>query len=379
VKVEQKLAEWQEAGLIDAATAGRIRAHEGGGEARPYLLYAVGGLGALSIGIGLVSIVASNWDAIPGGLKLALDLALLLGLALAAHRAPRGGWLAEVLIFVDFGAVLASIGLVAQVYHLGGRTEDALLFWSVITAPLVLHGTRRFLALVWFVAAESVVLAELARLLDWMWHRQEEIVALTVAYVLSLALAALGDWAWFSGRKPAFASVSGTLGRVQLVALGTLVPLGWYGYGHDEQRVGGLGMICLLGVVAAGVALALRDRAAGQARGGLVAFALVTPMLSYLPLMTGHEKSGFAAAASFLVVWSIVGFAAYRAGRYRLLNVATALLGVRLLIVYFEVFGSLLDTGIGLLSGGLLTILLAWAWLKKSRTWSRRPAGGGDG
>jgi uncharacterized membrane protein len=370
VNLERKLAEWQKAGLIDAEAAARIAAHEGRAEKRPYLLYAVSGLGALSVAIGLVSIVASNWDAIPKGIKLGLDLALLLGLAAGIRRAERGGFVAEALVFVFYGAVLASIGLVAQVYHLGGRTEDALAFWSLITAPIVLHGTTRFLATVWFVAAESVALAQVARVLDRSWHGEEDVVALTVGFIFSLGLVALGAWGWFRREKAAFASVAAMLGRVQIVALASLVPVLWYDHGHD--RAGALAAVCLAGVLAASVALALRDESAvGPARGALLTLAIVTPIVCYAPLALHHDRTGVPAAASFLIVWAAIGVAAYRLGRVRLLNVATALLGIRLLIIYFEVFGSLLDTGIGLLSGGVLTILLAWAWVKKSRQWSR--------
>ena len=35
--------------------------------------------------------------------------------------------------------------------------------------------------------------------------------------------------------------------------------------------------------------------------------------------------------------------------------------------VYIEVFGSMLETGLGLIVGGILTIGLTWFWLRKSR------------
>lgn len=379
MKLEEKLAEWREAGVIDADTALRIAAHEQRAQKRPYLLYAVSGLGAASIAIGLVSIVASNWETIPAGLKLALDLALLLGLAVAIRRSRLGGFVAEVLLFVFYGAVLASIGLVSQVYHLGGKTEDALLFWSLITAPIVLFGTTRALAAVWLVAAEAVAAAQVVRVLDRSWHRVEEIIALTTALLLSLGLIGLGRWTAFRAQKPAFASVAAVLGRVQMVAIATLVPLAWYEY-SSATAAPALAVVCLAGVVAGAIALVLRDEGSAPARPWLLALAVVTPLVSYAPLMVTHGgDSGFPAAASFLLMWSLVGVAAYRLGRIRLLDVATALIGVRLLIIYFEVFGSLLDTGVGLLSGGVLTVVLAYLWVKKARRWSSAPRSGPGG
>jgi hypothetical protein len=118
----------------------------------------------------------------------------------------------------------------------------------------------------------------------------------------------------------------------------------------------------------------LRGSAApNPARGPLVGLAIVGPVVCYVPLIFEHSRGGVPAALSFLLVWALIGLAAYRLGRYRALNVATAVLGLRLLIIYFEVFGSLLDTGLGLLTGGLLTLLIAWAWVKKTRQWRGTP------
>ena len=57
-------------------------------------------------------------------------------------------------------------------------------------------------------------------------------------------------------------------------------------------------------------------------------------------------------------------------------SAATALLALRLLIIYFEVFGTLLSTGIGLISGGLLTLGLAWLWSRGRREFAAELAPG---
>ena len=84
--LERALQRWRDAALIDAETAARILAYEEANAAptRPYGFYALGGLGALSIAIGLLAIVASNWDAIPAQVKLLCDLALLTGMSAGA-------------------------------------------------------------------------------------------------------------------------------------------------------------------------------------------------------------------------------------------------------------------------------------------------------
>lgn len=57
---ERKLRAWQEAGLIDTATADSIRAWEAT-HARTLGTWAIMALGALTIGLGVISVVAANW------------------------------------------------------------------------------------------------------------------------------------------------------------------------------------------------------------------------------------------------------------------------------------------------------------------------------
>jgi uncharacterized membrane protein len=71
--LSRRLAAWVREGLIDADTAQRIEAYEAT-HRRPTALYALVGLGALAIGMGLIAIVGANWDEIPAYLKLVSGL-----------------------------------------------------------------------------------------------------------------------------------------------------------------------------------------------------------------------------------------------------------------------------------------------------------------
>ena len=111
----------------------------------------------------------------------------------------------------------------------------------------------------------------------------------------------------------------------------------------------------------------------GKGRRGLQLLLLFGPIFGYVPLIVHHDASGLTGAAGFLVLWSIIGWTALRLGRVDLFNLATAFLGMRLLGIYFELFGGLLNTGIGLLTGGLLTLLLAWLWVRLRRAKKQPP------
>jgi hypothetical protein len=71
-------------------------------------------------------------------------------------------------------------------------------------------------------------------------------------------------------------------------------------------------------------------------------------------------------AVAFLSVWTLAAAATARAGWRRLFNVCTFVIGARFVVIYFEVFGDMTMTGVGLVvSGGvILGAGLAWARLR---------------
>lgn len=162
MSLDRTLARWEAAGLIDGPTGARIRAFEKSPRT-PIALYALGVLGAGTVALGIISLIAANWDAIPATMKLAGDLLIGLVLAMATYVAVRrgGGWPGEVLIMLFYGFTLASIALVGQVYQLTNPTYQALLVWSAATLPLVLLGRSYALAA---LAAASIALTHTVRI-----------------------------------------------------------------------------------------------------------------------------------------------------------------------------------------------------------------------
>ena len=67
------------------------------------------------------------------------------------------------------------------------------------------------------------------------------------------------------------------------------------------------------------------------------------------------------------VVWlALFAWTSIQLGLVRVFNALTALIALRVLVIYFEVFGSLLSTGVGLITGGLMTLLVGWLWRRKT-------------
>ena len=132
----RKIAIWHEAGLIDAGTRDRLLAYETD-HARPLALWAVFGIGALAIGLGLVSVVAANWEDIPGQLRLAVHLALIAGMLAAlfwreARLAAASPWAVEALLFITAALGLTFFGHLGQVYQTSSPLWQPLAIWLAL-------------------------------------------------------------------------------------------------------------------------------------------------------------------------------------------------------------------------------------------------------
>jgi hypothetical protein len=178
---------------------------------------------------------------------------------------------------------------------------------------------------------------------------------------------AAGRSRWLQRVRPNYAEVFRALGWSELILVSCLASFAFY-----ESMTGGertpwpiVGVSLL---VTLWLCLASEQTLAGRAQRLLLA---VTFAASHLPVFVAHAKWPLGAAASFIGVFSVVAWAAHRRGRHRLLHLATAMIAVRLLVVYFEVFSNLLDTGLGLVLGGFLTLLLTWLWARKRRDFDR--------
>lgn len=179
-------------GLITADQAERIRAHysptDDQRSGRQTLLFSV--LGGLLIGLGVVLVVAHNWDDLGTTLQTVLAfLPMALGQVLCAWVLLKGeasaGWREGSALFLS-GAVAAAIALVAQIHHIPGDLGRFLLTWSVLLLGVV-YALRSFttallmlVLLTWYAGVDRfgehlfgdrpwAYLVLLAALLPFLW------------------------------------------------------------------------------------------------------------------------------------------------------------------------------------------------------------------
>jgi uncharacterized membrane protein len=129
------LKRWREAGLVDEATAERIRAFEagqGGVLRQGRLALIVFAFGALLLTAGALLFIAAHWDSLGPGGRFAIVLAAIAvlhaGGALAAARGSSS--LSSTLHAVATGVFGAGIYLAGQVFHMAEHWPAALLLWA---------------------------------------------------------------------------------------------------------------------------------------------------------------------------------------------------------------------------------------------------------
>ncbi|KPM31971.1 Hypothetical protein I595_1619 [Croceitalea dokdonensis DOKDO 023] len=140
--LKRQLNELVDASVIQQATANDIEAYYTAKHAeKPNRLFTVFGvLGALLSGLGIILIIAHNWDGMGKTLKCVLAfMPLLLGQALCAYATIKNKgntWKESSSIFLLL-SVGATISLVSQIYHIPGDISDFLLVWIFVTAPVM--------------------------------------------------------------------------------------------------------------------------------------------------------------------------------------------------------------------------------------------------
>jgi len=139
----KELDELKEAGIIDPETAGRItefyKSKSDRSQNRLFVVFGV--LGAILVGLGIILIIAHNWDDLSRPVKVFFSfLPLLAGQFCCGYsllkKPGSAAWKESSAAFLFF-AVGASISLVSQVYHIHGDLSTYLFTWMLLCFPLI--------------------------------------------------------------------------------------------------------------------------------------------------------------------------------------------------------------------------------------------------
>jgi uncharacterized membrane protein len=376
VNLKKRLLVWQEHGLISEGDARTILEFEASQVNRSWVSFGIAGIGVTAFITGIISILASNWEFLSDSVKIAGYFILQVGFGLLFLRYETNRSLTREVALTVFALFFwAGIGLFAQIYNLSGPAWRPLMFWVCITLPAAMSSNSRFLCMIWCTA----VLAT-----PWVWscsymNSFSELtrVGIVVASAVMLATIGIAERSVAVIKEPLrLASVECGLGFLMLCA----VPVGnieWVGQHIAQFDTAGPLASLLLPWMACGLAAAASLTRANVPIGVRRTTALLfvgiaiylslpylLPLNSLLPLWL-RQVFG---AAGFLVVWAIAATAAALASLKRLFDIASLVIAVRFIIIYFEVFGSLSATGIGLIISGAVIISVAIAWNRARRS-----------
>ena len=382
---ERKIKAWEQAGVIDAAAAMRIRAWEAD-HSRPIGLWAMVGLGGLAIGLGFISVVAANWDAIPGEVRLAIHFALMAGLGLFVWlRLSRidgdNDHFHDALLFVAAILGLTFFGHLGQVYQTSAPLWQPLLAWIILFSPLLLLFGRGWpIAGLW-----------MAGVLGTAWAHASEY---GVAWVFVPSGAPRPSWPTFYwgliACPPMVVAAFAALMRsrtdrpeywrlLEQLAIATIfagLSIAIAVRGWDDHADYAIGSVAIQSLFLAGAGAAIyaaRPTPSGQATAAILAVAAVVHLLESLLLQptqgTLHQWIG---ALCFLALWAAVAYAALHARWRRIFQLAIGLLAARIIILSFELNDDLLGSGVGLITSGLLAMGIAWGTVRISRRYAPR-------
>lgn len=412
-RLEADLPKWREAGWVtpdgSAAILASVEARRGGLN----MATIAATLGALLIGVGVIAFVAANWDGIARLNRFALlmaGLAVAYGLAgVLRTRTPMV--LSEAAMLVAGLTFGASIALVGQSYHLAGEFKDAVLMFEIgIFAAAIL--TRSPVTVILGLAGAAVWTWEStvgARVFDphwagvvpvalglalasWLNSRAGQVVgvvgfivwlsillgailhdrvatiggATAVAAAIYMALWLAGVMLAGIGNRPRLAALGQAMLWPALLAL--LLALGlsqaqWLRARFDDLLLWVALVTLVLAMGLAAVAWLRRDLDLTDAIVAPVIAIAASVLALYMPAMpelTGRLAGGAIVLGTAL--WCVrLGFSIGLPGGRTIGLIA---FGIEVFVLYLITVGTLLQTSLAFLGGGLLLIALSvgiWA------------------
>jgi len=361
--LEKRLEAWVSVSLISEQQAEAIRRYEIEQPSSRWILYGLLSLGIFILAMGIISLIAANWDSIPAWVKLTADFVLLiLSGYFVIYSHHRREMMREGSILGFILLILASIGLISQVYQAGGELPDALMLWGLITLPLILNA-RHFLTAAFWCA---LVIPSLyyqgmdAAFLSTLLSPTEQNLGVMALMPVFLGTTYLASCV-FKTHRSFRLSLQLSLFISFLISLWVADinvtfpdifrltwqhPLIWY--------LGGAGL--LVGLV--GI---LFVRTLSPTQKSLLSIAVISNAILYALVF---EPTGWRILGAVIAIIGVLMLMLYFGSRRDVMfyHLTALLIGFRFLLLYVTELGGLVLTGLGLIATGVVIISMVWLW-----------------
>ncbi|MCB1139534.1 MAG: DUF2157 domain-containing protein [Leptospiraceae bacterium] len=353
MKLADKIKTWVEEGLIQPDQGKAIEQFEANRHSRPYAMYSFVILGVTVISIGIISLIAANWEDIPDSVKLGTDLLILLITAFFIFYF-RGSPILYYALSVFFSIfVLASIGLISQVFHTGGELYEAVALALLLTAPLMFLQEGRFLAHLWIA---GFVFALLNYLFDQHYFHSFELGAvhiLTTGSILLLAGLVMRSAGTMLQTQARASFAWGVLVLTIAAIYFSFADLEASDL-EDSNIETWVLISSILLVCAAAYSFFMLPRTLPRRIMVLAAFGFLY-LLVFFSIFVYPVGDKFTYLGIIFVILAMCSAIAFFDYRY-LFDTFLVIAGIRFLVIYFELFEDLATTGIGLILAGLIII-----------------------
>lgn len=361
-KWEKLLERWHAAGLLDAATAERIRAFEAQddtGKLRWPVILAVS-LGGILVAAGILLFVAAHWDDLSPAERFLSVLAMVggfhVGGALFAERFPV---MATALHAVGTAALGAGIFLAGQIFNLEEHWPGGVMMWA--GGAWLAYWLKRDWAQASFVAILTPAWLVSEWALATEHHRAADGVAEQGLLLLAITyLAARSNEDSGTVRRALM-----WIGGIAILPLAVMTAESFFGYGRDAALPTHLAVmgwaVALLGPLA--LAYILRRRAAWI--NALWAVWVVVLGVSSRRASTGETLLKFIWEEIGLWIWcglGAIGMIAWglREARRERIDIGMAGFAITVMTFYFASVLDKLGRSMSLISAGVLFLVGGW-------------------
>ncbi|HUR31221.1 MAG TPA: DUF2157 domain-containing protein, partial [Saprospiraceae bacterium] len=157
MRLRKEITELLNAGVINSETADRINEYYNSKSGTPQnrLVIVFGIFGALLVSLGIILILAHNWDDLSRGVKTVIAfIPLLFGQAVCAYtlikKKESVAWreASSAFLVISIGAC---ISLISQIYNISGSISEFLLTWILLTLP-IMYVMRSSMASLMYIA-----------------------------------------------------------------------------------------------------------------------------------------------------------------------------------------------------------------------------------